>query len=228
MLKGIAVSGGFAIGKILKLEEKTVEYAPRSRLQAEEELLRFERALAVFTRRAEQSAVRIRSIAGKAEADIFTGHIYMARDPLIGKEIRRKIALGYSTEMAMESACDGWIEDFSSARSEITRQKAADIRDIKSAVLNILAGTEKENKKIPFGSVVAARELKPSAVLFLDKRRTVAAVCEQGSRRAHFAVLAAAMGIPAVMGVRALMEHIRDGQRVIVDANKGEIIPIDK
>ncbi|MBQ6380464.1 MAG: hypothetical protein IJJ41_02540 [Clostridia bacterium] len=228
MLKGIAVSGGFAIGKILKLEEQTITYPLQKGLESAQELARLEQALAEFTRRAEQSAGRIRRIVGKEEADIFTGHIYMANDPFIARELRQKIQSGYSAEMAMESACDSWIESFSQARAELTRQKAADIADIKKTVLGILSGKRIDGKKIPFGTVLAAKELTPSAVNILERRKTLAVLSERGSPRSHFAILVKAMEIPAVVAVEQLMKSVENGQRVIVDANKGEVIPLDK
>lgn len=226
MLQGIPASGGFAIGKILKLEDRAIPYNKHAFRGIQAEQRRYESALHTFTRQTESAVGALRRIVGKEEADIFTGHIYMAHDPDIQKHIKEKIAGGFNAELAMESACDSVIDMFLHADSDITKQRAADVRDVKQSLLRILTDTDTRTKEIPFGTVIAARELTPSAVHFMQRRRTVAAVAEEGKRGCHFAVLVRAMGIPAVLSVKRLMQSVQNGDKVIVDGNKGEVIEI--
>ena len=226
MLQGIPVSGGFAIGKILKLEDEPFRFDKRSYLGATTEQRRYEAALEAFTQKTHVAASALRRIIGKEEADIFTGHIYMAHDPEMQKNIKEKIAAGFNAETAMESACDSYIEMFLNSASELTRQRAADVRDIKKSMLSVLSGGDVRAQNIPLGSVITAKEFTPSAVRFMDRRRTVAAVAEQGTRGCHFALLMRAMGIPAVLSVKNAMSALHNADRVIVDATKGEIIKL--
>ena len=80
MLQGISASGGFAIGKILTLEENTPVYNKSSYLGKQQETERLQNALHMFTHRTEGAASAIRRIRRKEEADICTSHIYMAHD----------------------------------------------------------------------------------------------------------------------------------------------------
>ncbi|MBR2590181.1 MAG: hypothetical protein IKE65_04585 [Clostridia bacterium] len=226
MLNGIAVSGGFAIGKILKLEEETICYNTQAYAGKQSEQHRYETALREFTHKTNAAASDLRRIVSKEEADIFTGHIYMAHDPDMQRMIKEKIASGFNAEMAMESACDSFIDLLSAADSQLIKQRAADVRDIKHSLLCILTARGQKERNIPLGSVIAAREFTPSAVHFMDRRRTVAAVAEQGKRNSHFAILMRAMGIPAVLSVKNLMHTLHDADKVIVDGNSGEVIKI--
>ncbi len=226
MLQGIPASGGFAIGKIVKLEEQIIAYEQRSSRGEKAEQRRYEAALCAFTQKTQAAAGALRRIVGKEEADIFTGHIFMAHDPDMQKQVKAKIAGGFSAEMAMETACESFIQKLLSAQSDFARQRAADVRDVKQSFLSILTNAPEAARHIPFGSVIAAKELTPSAVHLMDKRRTVAAVAEQGERACHFAILMRAMGIPAVLSVSGLMERLHTAQKVIVDGDKGEIIPV--
>ena len=226
MLKGIAASGGFAVGKIFVLEQLKPEI--KSHFSGEKyETERFENALEEYCLQTEKTKDSLRRIVGKAEADIFKGHIFIAKDPNINRDIKRKISMGFNAEMAAESACESYIRQFLASSSELTRQRAADIKDVKNGFINILCGNDSFKKTIPFGSVLAAKELTPSAVNFLDRRRTAAVVTETGSRASHLALLVRAMGIPAVLSVEGLLEKLKPGQRVIVDGNKGEVIEIN-
>ena len=91
MLQGISASGGFAIGKILTIEEETPVYNKSSYLGKQQEAERLQNALHIFTHRTEGAASAIRRIVGKEEADIFTGHIYMAHDPEMQKRMKMKL-----------------------------------------------------------------------------------------------------------------------------------------
>ena len=226
MLKGIAVSGGFAVGKILKLAERKSKYSLSFYAGEASEKQRFERACHAFSEHTQHIEGSIRRIVGEQEAAIFKGHRLMADDPEMQAQVLRRIRLGLNAETAMESTCDAFIEAFSAAGQELTRQRAADIRDVKQALLEILCQTRPHNPEIPAGSVIAARELTPSAVRFLHRRTTLAVLCEHGGRASHTAILLRAMGIPAVFSVKGLLHTLENGQRVIVDANKGEIIPV--
>ena len=226
MLQGIPVSGGFAIGKILKLEEEPLCYNTQMYAGKQSEQRRYETALREFTHKTSFAASALRRIVGKEEADIFTGHIYMAHDPEMQRLIKEKIAGGFNAETATEIACDSFIDLFANAASEMTRQRAADVRDIKRAMLSILTAGEAKPKVIPYHTVITAKEFTPSAVHFMDRRRTVAAVAEQGKRNSHFAVLVRAMGIPAVLSVKDAMHTLHNADKVIVDGNCGEIIKI--
>ena len=222
MLQGCAVSGGFAVGKILIIGENKHTLG-NTYLGQKEENERFETALGEVTTKTKEVCARIRSIIGKSEADIFQGHICLAQDPEVQKEVKEKIARGFNAETAAESVFNRHIEHFLAAPHEWTRQRAADIRDIKHSFLSALCDEPQKKTVIPAGSVVAARELTPSAVSFLDRRRTAAVLTGEGGYSAHLAILLRAMGIPAVFSLKGLMDRVRDGQKVLVDGDKGEV-----
>ena len=226
MLKGIAASGGFATGKIFWLEPPQSNFSLHLFQGEGEERRRLEKASTQFKEAMEQTAASLRRIVGKEEADIFQGHICIADDPEFRQQLHKRIYWGLNAETAAETALDEYITRFSQADAAFTRTKAADILDVKQTFLQLLSGQPQKRLCIPFGSVLAAKELTPSAVRFLDRRRTVAIVTQTGERCSHLAVLARAMGIPAVLSIGNLSQAVKNGQKVIVDGNKGEVIPI--
>ena len=226
MLTGIAASGGFATGKILCLKHQKPVYSPLLFRGEKEETRRLERATAQFCYNMEQSVASLRRIVGVEEAEIFHGHSLIAHDAEFQAEMRQRIYWGLNAETAAETTADMYIARFLEADSAMTRGRAADIKDVKNALLRLLCEQAQEMPIVPFGSVIVARELTPSAVRFLERRRTVAIVTEKGDRNTHLAILARAMGIPAVMSVKGLMQIVHSGQQVIVDGNKGEVILI--
>src|SRR5436853_7657502 len=70
-------------------------------------------------------------------------------------------------------------------------------------------------------SIVVARDLAPSQTAGLERALVVGFATEQGSATAHTAILARALGLPAVVGIAGLVDTVRDGQLVLLDGDKG-------
>ena len=138
MLHGTAASEGIGIGKVMLIEEHSLEYTPRTVTDTEAESQRFKAAVDAFCYNTEKQAENLRSSAGEKEAEILAGHIQIIKDPYLSGEIEKLIADGQCAESALEHMCDMFIAMFSAADDELTKQRAADVRDIKSGVLGIL------------------------------------------------------------------------------------------
>ena len=138
MMKGTAASNGIGIGKILLLEEASLEYTPHSVEDPAAEVERFRNAVNELIAETERDAAALRAAAGEKEALIMEGHISLINDPALKGETENLITGGQCAEAAYEAMCDMFISIFSSMEDEMMRQRAADVRDIKSGLLRIL------------------------------------------------------------------------------------------
>lgn len=225
MLYGTAASDGIGIGRVMLVEEHSLEYTPKTVIDTEAELQRFKNAVALFCDNTEAQAENLRTTAGEKEAEILEGHIQMIRDPYLSGEIEKLINEGQCAESALEHMCDMFITMFSSTDDELTQQRAADVKDIKIGVLNILLGkNEVKISAAPKGTVIVARELTPSMTADINKDNIVAIITETGGTTSHSAILARALEIPAVLSVNGITSKLAAGEQVIVDGIMGEII----
>ncbi len=226
MIKGTAASDGIGIGRILLLEEVTLEYTPHTVTDTAAELERFRRAVDQFVAETERDAAALRETVGEKEALIMEGHISLINDPALKGETENLIMSGQCAEAAYENICDMFIGIFSSMDDEMMRQRAADIRDIKSGLLRILLGV-KEVKigDAPKGTVILTKELTPSVTAGIKKDNIVGIITETGGKTSHSAILARALEIPAVLSVADATSIFKDGQPVIVDGSAGIVIP---
>lgn len=225
MLYGTAASDGIGIGRVMLVEEHSLEYTPKTVIDTEAELQRFKNAVALFCDNTEAQAENLRTTAGEKEAEILEGHIQMIRDPYLSGEIEKLINEGQCAESALEHMCDMFITMFSSTDDELTQQRAADVKDIKIGVLNILLGkNEVKISAAPKGTVIVARELTPSMTADINKDNIVAIITETGGTTSHSAILARALEIPAVLSVNGIATKLTAGEQVIVDGIMGEII----
>lgn len=225
MLKGIGVSSGIGIGKVLLIEEHSLTYTPKQVTDTEAEKKRFNDAVELFCENTEKQAETLKVSAGAKEAEIMRGHISIVKDPFLLGEVEKLIDGGQCAEAAFETMCDMFIQIFSAADDDVTKQRAADVRDVKSGVLSILLGiTEVRLSDAPPETVLCAKELTPSMIAEINKENIVGIITETGSTTSHSAILARVLEIPAVMSASGIMTEAQNGNTVIVDGGKGGVI----
>lgn len=225
MLKGIAASDGIGIGNVLVIEEHSLEYTPKTVEDTDAELQRFRDAVEEFCKNTLEQAENLRKSAGDKEAEILEGHIAIIKDPYLSGEIEKLISDGQCAESALEHMCDMFITMFSAADDELTKQRASDVRDIKTGVLGILLGVQEiKISSAPSGTVLVAKELTPSMTAGINKDNIAGIITETGGRTSHSAILARALEIPAVLSAENALSTLSNVQKVIVDGSEGVVI----
>lgn len=224
MYHGIGASKGYGIGRVTIYREADLRYTPKSNCDAQTEKMRLNGALKLFFEKNEQLSERVRENAGESAAEIILGHIMMMKDPYMCSEIEKRIDAGQCAEAAVEEVCDLFIAMFNSVDDEMTKQRAADVKDIKSEILALLLGVHTVDlSDLPKDTVLVAKELTPSMTACINKKNVVGFITEVGSKTSHAAILARAMEIPAVLSVENATENFKDNQFVIVDGIHGEV-----
>ena len=226
MLKGIPASDGIGIGRVMIIEEKSLEYTPKAVTDPEEESRRFKNAVDNFCNNTKAQADALRKSTGEKEAEILEGHIKMIKDPYLSSEIEKLIAEGQCAESALEHMCDMFITMFSDSEDELTQQRAYDVKDIKTGVLSILIGVkEVKISSAPKNTVIVAKEITPSMTAGINRDNIVGIITETGGSTSHSAILSRALEIPAVLSVENITSMLSAGEQVIVDGLEGVVIP---
>ncbi len=225
MLKGVGASAGIGIGNVLVLEDISLEYTPHEVTDTAAETTRFKDAVDRFIKNTEKQAKKLLETTGEKEARILEGHISMINDPYMQSEIEKQIASGTCAEEALENMCNMFIGVFSAADDDFTRQRAADVRDVKTGVLGELLGVKEiDLSEVPADTVLVTRELTPSMTAGIKKENIAGIITETGGKTSHSAILARALEIPAVLSVPDISEHFKNEDKVIVDGTAGNII----
>ncbi len=226
MLKGIGVSGGIGIGKAWLYRELPLQPSPSSPSDPETERQRLEEAVRSFSNSIRDQAQLLREKAGAEESRIILGQLAIVQDPYLRSEAQRMILAGQGAECAFEAICDTFIQIFSHADDDLTRQRAADVQDVKKGILGCLAGASRSSlRDLPAGCVLVTEEITPSMLTDLPDEPLAGIITAKGSTTSHSAILARALEIPAVMSVPEVMEAISQGEEVILDGQSGMVIP---
>ncbi len=229
MLTGVPVSPGLASGAaflfqdILEREIRAYSIEPH---QVDSEHARLQGAVEDVTGDLRRAADQMETDIDAAVADIFRAHELMLRDEEFLGGIRKEIEHDLvNSERALQRVLRRLKRDFGSRRSEFFRLRADDIEDLGRRLLRSLAGIRSHSlERIPLGSVVVAKRLMPSETVFLSRRSAVALVTQFGGTGSHCAILARAMGIPAVIQNSDLFQMLTSGDEVLVDGLRGQVV----
>lgn len=223
-LEGVAASPGLGIGTVMVIAEPCLAYEAVEVADAEAEKGRLHGAIEAFSALTREKAEVVRGRVGDAEAAILEGHVLMISDPFMVAEMDNLIDAGQCAEAALDTVCETFAAMFEAADDDLTRQRAADVRDIKSGVLCQLLGVrEVDVSRVPRGTVLVTHDLVPSMTAGLDRDNVVGIVTETGGMTSHSAILARALEIPAVLAVPDAVQELPEGAQVIVDGGEGVV-----
>ncbi len=225
MLKGIGASHGYGIGKAVVIKDINTDYSKVEYTDAKTEKEKLHKAADSFVTETKQLAEAVKENAGSKEAEILEGHIMMLNDPFMMSQMEESIDNGFIAEKAVDSVCSMFIDMFSSVDDELTKQRASDVKDIKDSLLKILLNAhEVDISSVEKGSVLIAKDFTPSMTSRINPENVSAIITEVGGVTSHSAILARAMGIPAVLSVIDAVKEIKDGEVVAADGFKGNVI----
>lgn len=225
MLKGIGASGGYGIGKIVKIEEVDLSYEEKIVEDIDAEIKRFQNAVDIFSERTMAMAEEMRSRVGEKEAEILEGHVMMIQDPSMSDEVIGMMKEGTCAERAFQNVCEMFIQIFSASEDELTSQRITDIHDMENRLLKILLGIQEVDiSNVPANTILAAKDLTPSMTVGIRKENVVGIITEVGGKTSHSAILARALEVPAVLSVKDAMSLVKDGQEAVVDGKEGIVI----
>ncbi|MEG1474233.1 MAG: phosphoenolpyruvate--protein phosphotransferase [Longicatena sp.] len=223
MLKGIAASSGIAIAKVYKLESPVVEIVKKS-ATVDEELKKFSDAL-------EKTKADIEIIKGKAakrlseeELAVFDAHLMMASDPEFSGQIIAMIENDkVNAEYATQTVSEQTVQMFESMDNDYFRERAADIKDVTYRLkCNLLGLSIPDLSLIEEDSIVVAHDLTPSDTAQLNEFAKGFATAI-GGRTSHSAIMARSLEIPAVVGTQGVLDAVKNGDMLVLDAIEGEV-----
>ena len=169
---------------------------------------------------------KVRHAIGQADATIFDVHKLVLDDSAFYEETIRKIERDrMSAEGALQAVTQRYGEVLSTMEDEYLRERAADIKDVARRVLSNLAG---EKTHVLDGlrekSIVVAADLSPSETASLQRDQVLGFVTDVGSCTSHTAIMARALGIPAVVGLGDVTRRVETGDKILMDGTEGVVI----
>lgn len=222
-LRGVGVSPGRAAGRVARLSPPAGE-PPVSLLPAGDDV---EAEIARIGAATQQVAAGLDEAAQRVDGErrhVLETTAQMALDPTLAKAAAERVRTNrVPAERAVWEAAGEVIEQLR-ALGGYMAERTHDVADVRDRTIAVLTGAPLPgvpDRAEPF--VLAARDLAPADTALLDPEQVLAIVTEQGGPTSHTAILARAIGIPAVVGAAGADEVLTEGRLVVVDGGAGTV-----
>jgi multiphosphoryl transfer protein len=212
-LRGLAASGGVAIGRALVWQDEEPEAGEGDAIAA----------LDAVAAQLARGAERFRAAGLEDEAEILETNRLMVEDPTLRLEVEKRLEeLGPAD--ALRQATARHAELLAALPDPMLAARATDVRQLGVRAVRALAGTAMP--AATEGSILIARDLGPADVadLRLDEGLVLGIALAEGAATSHAAIMARAFGVPMTVGVGDDVFSILDGETVIVEGDGGAVV----
>ena len=225
-LKGIAAAPGVGRGPVFLLQKGMPVITCVKVSDLEAEIRRFEEALVATRHEITHLRDKVVNELGESEAAIFDAHLLVLEDVALIDEVVKEVrSTSFNIEFCFQEVAQRYIDIFEKMEDDFLRERASDIRDVTSRVMNQLVGMSPQRLGTPLHKqVVVAKDLTPSETATLPTDAVVAFVTEEGGRTGHSAIMARSLEIPAVVGVRGLLDAVNENDVILVDGELGLVV----
>jgi phosphoenolpyruvate-protein phosphotransferase len=225
VLSGIPAAPGFAAGEAFVWHKEALQI-PRFKVEhSTGEAERLEKARDTARLEIEALQDKVGREVGLEEAAVFEAHAMFLQDSYLLEMADEAIQGGLNAEAAWMEAIEFFAGELEKIPDATLSERALDVRDVGRSVLRCLMGKQRlDMPQFQKPVVLVARDLEPSETAALEKRLILAFCTAEGGPTAHTAILAKAMGLPAVVGLGAGVLDLVQDTSLLVDGNEGLVI----
>ena len=225
-IKGIPVSPGISIADVALLRSDNLRIHRRfvAKEDVESEVRRFEQAAREASHDLE---VQIADLGEELmiAAQVLQTHRDMLNDPGLHSDVISRIRDNKFTAAYASSIVLGEYHDrFEQMESEYLSERSHDIRDIERQLLTQILGKRRKPRVFRENVTVVAHNLTPSQTASMAKEMVVGFAVDVGGRTSHTAILARALQVPAVVGLKDVSRKVVNGDTLVIDGYTGEVI----
>lgn len=223
---GTPVSRGIGQGNVVLLRKMALpeKVSEPPAIDADHELECINKAVAAVRHRIGEKLKHSSTATGTA---VLHADLAMAGDVFLVEKLTEQVLRGKSAAQAVVEAGQFFMDLLGHSESEYIRERTADIEEICLQLLAEIGGENPTATAVELSgpSVLVAETLAPQQLLELNRRWLKAIVLEYSGATSHAAILARSLGIPTLAGVRNARLALIAGREVVVDANRGYVVP---
>ena len=230
-LTGLAISPGIAIGPAFISDNGAVQ-VPDYRIAHDNiaaERKRLADAVALSLKQLAKLKVKAAALPGAAAEEagyLLDAHVAMLTNSRLVRGADRRIGEDrLNAERAVEIELGQIGSSFAQMDDAYLAARGDDIRVVGARLIRNLTKTPYAAlQRLAPGTIVVAEELTPADTALIDPSRVAALATELGGAEGHTAIMARALGLPAVLGIADLLRRVEPGNTVIVDGGMGRIV----
>jgi len=222
-MQGIGASPGIALGRA-HVKESSFEIKKSTVKAVDQEIAKYEKALDKSREQLEEVVTDIETRVGKDEAEIFRAHILLLDDPEMKTAVLEMIKNEkQNAEWSLHVTAEKFAAVLDNLEDNYLKERAADIRDVALRVIrNMLGIGEIDHYDLDEPAIIVARDLTPSDTAKMPRDVIIGFITEKGNETAHAAIMARALGIPAIVGCGdGALSDMKSGDTVVMDGESG-------
>ncbi|MCC2617962.1 phosphoenolpyruvate--protein phosphotransferase [Aestuariibacter halophilus] len=220
---GLGMGVGFVPGYKVSLNN----HVPRRSLAVDSEIQRYRSAVYATRSQVDELSARIEGEVPSDVLAIFQIYHHLLDANSLGHEVEARIREGWDAASGLKYVVDAYIQRFRDMSDPYMQERAVDMEDLSNRILANILQPDKGavTPTMPEGDVIlVAEEVSAPMLAEFPKDRVRGIVSMRGSNNSHAAILARAMGVPAVMGLTDVPLSMLDGRQVLLDGYSGEVI----
>ena len=226
-LRGMGVSPGIAVGSVLILEGPTTSIfqVPVAPDRVPREITRLKRALAHCRRQILQARERALREVGEGYARVFDAQLLILEDSSLVRETLDIIQKEQvNAEWAVRGIVARYLKVIAGLGDPYLRERGGDVEDVHARLQRALSGRQQHDlSELKEDVIVVSRMLSPSDLVLLNREHVMGLAIEQGGQTSHTAIIANALRVPAVVGLRGITSLLRTGDPIVLDGATGTV-----
>ena len=225
VVRGQSLSEGLALGHAVVHDARVVVTEVEAK-DPDAERQRLEAAVADLQASINEMLEQGDLGASGEHRDVLEAYRMFAHDRGWLRRMKDAIGRGMTAEAAVERVQNDTRSRMLRQPDAYWRERLRDLDALSDRLLRVLSGSPRVHGSIaslPHNAVLVARSMGPADLLDYDRSRLRGLVLEESGRQSHVAIVARALGIPAIGDARGVMERVDQGNPIIVDADSGEV-----
>ena len=224
-INGLPVSSGVAVGvaKVIFPAHDISSVPQRKTKNISAEIKKLRNAVKRTHIQLEKMSNRMKGLISDQERSLFQAYQQILGSEGIEKEVEEQINQGFWAPSALQTVISRHIRAFQSMDDPYLRERAQDIEDLANRVLANMMKKDTLEIEAEKGTILIAEAISASMLAELPLKNILAVISLTGSSTSHAAILAKALGIPAIMGLDPCQISRLDGKTMIVDAYNGQL-----
>ncbi|MFQ3205905.1 MAG: phosphotransferase system enzyme I (PtsP) [Glaciecola sp.] len=229
-ISGVPGAPGLALGQavVLNMKHELSQLVVRKTTDQRKEIERYRQAVELTRTQVASLSDNLGDSLPEDVKAIFQLYDQLLDANSLGREVEQKIREYWDAASSLKFVVESYAARFAAMEDPYMQERAVDIVDLSNRILhNIMNGSGSPintERTLPDNAILVAREVSAPMLAEFPVGKLKAIVSIQGSNNSHAAILARAMGVPAVMGLGGVPLSLLNHQELFVDGYSGQVV----
>lgn len=229
-INGLPGAPGLALGQavLLNMKHELSQLIARKTTDQPKEVDRYRKAVELTRTQVDRLSDNLGDSLPEDVKAIFQLYHQLLDANSLGREVEQKIRENWDAASSLKLVVENYAVKFAAMEDPYMQERAVDIVDLSNRILhNIMNGSgspTNTDQNIPENAILVAREVSAPMLAEFSAEKLKGIVSIEGSNNSHAAILARAMGVPAVMGLRGVPLSLLNHQELFVDGYSGLVV----